>query len=178
MAPALAVAVRLIFEWLVVVTRIVVPSLSLNVERAPVLVGHRADGRVAAGAAWAGEPAATPAARRAAHARARAGRTGAAGRRARAAVGLALLDLDAADEPQRADQHRGQHGGGRRDQPPAPARRQGALLGGRLPVVLVGLVVEVQEAVVAVGHLWLRFGMGHSNLRASIGRIAAARAAG
>jgi len=36
----------------------------------------------------------------------------------------------------------------------------------------------VQEAVVAVGHLSLRFGIGHSNLRASIGRIAAARAAG
>ena len=29
-APALAVAVRLIFEWLVVFTRIVLPSLSLT----------------------------------------------------------------------------------------------------------------------------------------------------
>ena len=59
---------------------------------------------------------------------------------------------------------------------------QRALLGRRLPVVLVlvdvDVVVEIEEAVVAVGHGSLRFGIGHSNLRASIGRMAAARAAG
>ena len=59
------------------------------------------------------------------------------------------------------------------------SRRQRALVGvvDGFPVVLVG-VVELEEAVVAVGHGGLRVGIGHSNLRASIGRSAAARAAG
>ena len=67
--------------------------------------------------------------------------------------------------------------------PPRPRRRLITPASVALAAVLIAAVgfiggVEVQEAVVAVGHLSLRFGIGHSNLRASIGRMAAARAAG
>jgi hypothetical protein len=73
------------------------------------------------------------------------------------------LDLDAADEPQRRDQRAGQRRRDRGDQ--AAARALGQRLGVGLPVVVE---VVVGEGVV----------IGHSNLRASMGRSDAARAAG